>query len=66
MKIIHDECVGCPPEIGCFGNSCPYKHVTRYYGDDCQEENELYYFEGDELCTECVLKRLEKVEGSFY
>lgn len=66
MKTINDECVGCPPEIGCFGNSCPYKNVTRYYCDDCQNENELYHFEGDELCAECVLKRLDKVEGSFY
>lgn len=66
MKTINDECVGCPPGMFCLGSTCQYKNVTRYYCDDCHRENELYHFEGDELCEDCVLKRLEKVEGSFY
>ena len=66
MRIFEDHCVGCPPEIGCFGHTCPLKNVPVYYCDDCEEQNELYVFEDDELCADCILKRLPKVEGSFY
>lgn len=66
MRIFEDLCVGCPPEIGCLGATCPHKNVPIYYCDDCEEQNELYEFEGYELCADCILKRLPKVEGSFY
>ena len=66
MKIFEDLCVGCPPEIGCLGSTCPHKNVPVYYCDECEEQNELYEFEGQELCADCVVKRLPKVEGSFY
>jgi hypothetical protein len=62
MKTIKDECVGCPPEIGCLGSSCPYKNVVHYYCDDCGEETQLYYYDGKELCIDCIEKTLEKVE----
>ena len=62
MKTIEDECVGCPPEIGCLGSSCPYKNVVHYYCDDCGEETQLYYYDGKELCIDCIEKTLEKVE----
>lgn len=62
MKTIEDECVGCPPERGCLGSSCPYKNVVHYYCDDCGEETQLYYYDGKELCIDCIEKTLEKVE----
>lgn len=61
---VENECVGCPPEIGCLGDSCPYKNVKRFYCDDCKEEEPLYEYEGQELCLECIEKRLTPVEGS--
>lgn len=64
MKSIENECVDC--DLPCLGDACKYTHVTHYYCDECQEEAELYYFEGEELCANCILDRLEKVEGSFY
>ena len=64
MKRILDECVGCPPEIGCFGSSCPYKNVVRFYCDRCGEENKLYHYDGEELCEDCLLKEFDVVEGS--
>ena len=64
MKRILDECVGCPPEIGCFGSSCPYKNVVRFYCDRCGEENKLYHYNGEELCEDCLLKEFDVVEGS--
>lgn len=62
MKTIKDECVGCPPEIGCLGSSCPYKDVVHYYCDNCGEETQLYYYDDKELCIDCIEKTLEKVE----
>lgn len=64
MFVIEHECVDCG--MPCSYGWCKYYGVKRYYCDDCKEEDKLYEFEGDELCADCVLKRLPKVEGSFY
>lgn len=64
MKKLENECVGCPPEIGCFGSSCPNRNVPHYYCDKCEEEAPLYHYDGQELCIDCIEKELEKVEGS--
>ena len=63
MRKTESECVGCPPELGCMGESCPNRNVTRFYCDDCGDEAELYHFEGEELCIDCIKERLEKVEA---
>ena len=62
MIIIENECVECPPDIGCLGDSCPYKNVPRLYCDECEEENQLYWWDGRQLCLDCIEKQLEKVE----
>lgn len=59
-----NECVGCPPEMGCLGDSCPYRNVTRYYCDHCDNEATLYRYDGEELCIDCLKEMLEVVEGS--
>lgn len=64
MKRIEDECVGCPPEIGCLGRSCPNRNVVHYYCDKCGDETTLYDYYGEEICEECLLKEFEIVEGS--
>ena len=61
MKEVLNECVGCPPEIGCMGDSCPYRHVTRYYCDECENETQLYEFDGGEYCISCIEKMLSKI-----
>lgn len=66
MRVIENECVGCPPDMGCLGSSCPYRNVERYYCDKCGAENVLYHWDDSELCAECVLKQLVIVEGSNY
>lgn len=49
-----NDCVGCPPEIGCLGNSCPYRSAPYHFCDRCGEEiEEPIEFEGEELCEEC-------------
>ena len=62
MKTINDECVGCPKEMGCLGEICPNRNVTRLYCDKCNEETDLYYYDGQELCIDCIIEQLEQVE----
>lgn len=64
MIVVENKCVGCSSDIGCLGNSCPYLNVERYYCDQCTAEGVLYEFDGQELCIDCVAKRLPIVEGS--
>lgn len=64
MKKIENDCVGCPPEMGCLGSSCPKRNIVRYYCDYCGNEDKLYHYDDDEVCEECLLKNFEVVEGS--
>ena len=66
MKKIENECVGCPPEIGCLGNSCPYQNVVRFYCDRCGDEATLRHYNDEQICADCLLKEFEIVEGSEY
>ena len=53
MVRFEDECVGCPTEMGCLGNSCPYRNVPHLYCDKCGEEfDELYDLDGEQLCAD--------------
>ncbi len=62
MKRVESDCVDCG--LPCIGKSCPHYEVTRYYCDRCCEETELYRYDGEELCIECIKELLEKVEES--
>ena len=62
MRKTENECIGCPPELGCVGDtSCPYRNVTRYYCDKCGEEEQLYEYDDRELCISCIEDELTKV-----
>lgn len=57
-----NECAGCTPERGCLGSTCPNLNVPHLYCDDCgEEESELYEYDGEKLCADCLLNRFEKV-----
>lgn len=61
MVRIESGCVDCG--LPCIGNACRYYEEKHYYCDGCKEEfDTLYQFDGEELCGDCVLKRLEVVE----
>ena len=63
MRVVENECCGCATDnYPCLGNSCPNRNVVRYYCDECHEEEELYRFDGEDLCLDCISKRLEKVD----
>ena len=65
MVYFTDECVGCPPEMGCLGSVCPNLKVAHYCCDGCKDEvysDELYIDEytGKELCLDCIRDTLTK------
>ena len=61
MVRVESDCVECG--LPCLYESCPHYRVVRYECDDCGDEVEdLYHFDGEELCIDCVEKRLERVE----
>jgi hypothetical protein len=48
--------------MGCRGNLCQYKNVPIWICDKCgEEEVDLYEYEGQELCEECLLQAVPKV-----
>ena len=56
MVQYENECVGCPPNMGCIGSACSYQNVLRYYCDTCKDEvDELYQYDGEQLCLNCLL-----------
>lgn len=63
-----DECVGCPPEMGCMGSACPNKRVAHYYCDECGEERTLRQYGEKQLCENCLMTFVKDdfpvVEGS--
>lgn len=63
MKQVENECVGCTTiGLHCMGSGCPNRNATHFYCDECNDETDLYHYDGEELCIECIKKRLEKVE----
>lgn len=63
MTRYEDQCVGCPPEIGCLGAVCPNKNVKIYECDNCHDIfYVLYDYNGEQLCADCVLEKLDIVE----
>ena len=62
LQCIENECVDCG--LPCMYESCKYYRVIRFYCDSCNEEETLYEYDGEELCIECITKRLLIVEGS--
>ena len=60
MVVVENECCDCG--WPCLFEACPYYEVVRCYCDECQEESELYYWDGDQLCIDCIIKHLERVE----
>lgn len=60
-----DDCVGCPPEIGCFGNSCPKRNIPHTYCDRCGDEARLYSFDDEQICENCLSAEINEWWGSL-
>lgn len=63
MKKYENECCDCATEsYPCLGNQCPRINVPHLYCDECYEEyDELHCYDGEELCSNCLLEKFEKV-----
>lgn len=49
------KCVGCPPEMGCIYESCPYYKVPIHDCDKCGGEDcAKYIIDNLELCEKCA------------
>ena len=64
MIKFENECVGCPPNMGCLGGACPYRSVPHWICDRCDAEvddGELWNVDGEELCEECLKENFPRV-----
>lgn len=58
-----DHCVGCGD--GCHGCGLNRVQVAHYYCDECEyefEPSDLYIYKDRQLCEDCILGQLPKVE----
>ena len=66
MISYEDECVCCPPEIGCLGSVCPNRNVPHYYCDECGMEfdkKELrVWYDKTHIFKECLLDKFKTLE----
>lgn len=63
MSVRHEnQCVGCPPEMGCLGSVCPNRNVAIFTCDRCDEdiEGEVFEVDDEDLCEDCLRKRFRK------
>ena len=52
-----NECVGCPQCVHCGRDK-----TQHLYCDRCGEDSEeLYVFDGEELCEDCLKNSLERI-----
>ena len=63
MVKYENECICCPPEMGCLGSACRNRNVKHLYCDKCKADcEELYDVDGEELCMDCLLDSFEKIK----
>lgn len=58
-----NECCGCAtPGYPCVGETCELLHVVHYICDGCKHEvDKLYWYDGEQLCMDCIEEELEEV-----
>ena len=59
LIVIESDCCDC--DLPCIHEACRFYKVARFYCDECKEETDLYYFDNQELCADCIISRLEEV-----
>lgn len=61
MIRLESGCVDCG--LPCLHRACPNYQVVIYECDCCGDEvDNLYNFDGQELCIDCIEHKLERVE----
>lgn len=62
-KRIENHCCDCAvPGFPCKGEYCGNRHIEVWYCDVCDEEifGDVYAFEGEDLCEECLKEKFRK------
>lgn len=57
---IENQCVGCPPNMGCLGSACPNRNVKIHYCDRCgADDTDIYHDteENEDICWDCLMER---------
>ena len=63
MVTYENECVHCG--LPCLGPDCPNLNVKHYYCDNVNcgaDVDVLYEYDGEQLCEDCLLKTVPKVD----
>lgn len=62
---VESGCVDCG--LPCLGRACSNYEQKILYCDHCGCEDEpMYWFDGECLCLDCILERLEEVKEEDY
>lgn len=61
MLRYENQCVGCPPEKGCIGKSCPYMNIPVRYCDVCGDYAKYNLENESDICADCARKLLQKI-----
>lgn len=65
MIVKESDCVGC--QLPCIHKSCPHYEVFVFYCDKCKDPVEdLWEFDGEQLCADCIFDSLDKVTIDDY
>ena len=61
MVRVESGCIDCG--LPCLYGACPHYKVVIYECDSCEDETDnLYLFDGQQLCIDCIEHKLERVE----
>lgn len=61
MISVESDCVDCG--LPCIYEACPHYKAIRYICDCCDNEvDDLFLFDDQELCIDCITHKLERVE----
>lgn len=44
-----------------YGDTYVTEEIVFFYCDECGEEDQLYDYDGQELCIECIKAKLDKI-----
>lgn len=61
MRKYENQCVECPPWMGCNESVCPYANVAIDYCDQCGVDGAKYRINGDDYCEDCANEYLQEV-----
>lgn len=65
MIKVESDCYDCG--LPCLYESCSHYKVTRRYCDECgSEQDVLYWWDGQQLCLDCIEAQLERVDFDDY